>query len=49
MLEGEIFVRKFTAVDAHDTGSIVIDEVSTLDHEIFYHSMEGGPFESDGH
>jgi hypothetical protein len=51
MFESEIFIGKSRAIDGDSTSSIVICEVTTLDHERRYDSMKGTPFvtEQDRH
>lgn len=47
MLQGEVLIRECsTAVDAQHPGTIAVDEVAALYHEIFDHSMEDSTFET---
>lgn len=40
MLQIEIFVFEFIAIDGFATSAIVIGEITSLTHEIWNHTME---------
>lgn len=47
MLQGEVFVFEFVAVDGFATGAIVIGEITGLTHEVWNDTMENGSFVSE--
>lgn len=44
MLELEVLIRKTIAIDRHSTGTIVVGEVATLQHELRNHTVKGRTF-----
>jgi hypothetical protein len=48
VLESEVLVGKFLAVDGLATGAVAAGEVTTLTHEIVNDTMEGGALEVKG-
>ena len=42
MLELEVLIGKLFAVDALATGSVVVGEVASLQHEAWDHAVEAG-------
>lgn len=44
MLQGEVFILEFIAVNGFSTSAIVIGEITTLAHEIWNHAVECGVF-----
>jgi hypothetical protein len=49
VLEVEAFVGKGTgAVDARRAGTVAVEEVAALDHEVLDDAVDDGPFVADG-
>mmetsp|Transcript_10880 Transcript_10880/g.19043 ORF Transcript_10880/g.19043 Transcript_10880/m.19043 type:complete len:81 (+) Transcript_10880:763-1005(+) len=46
MLQTEIFIGKAAAVDGYSAGTVVVSEISSLDHEGGDYSVEGAAFVS---
>jgi hypothetical protein len=47
VLEGEVLVGEFLAVDGLASGAIVVGEVATLAHEVGDDAVEGGALEAE--
>lgn len=47
MLQGEVFVFEFVAVDGFATSAIMISEVTSLTHKVWNDTMENGSFVSE--
>lgn len=47
MLQGEVFVFEFVAIDGFATGTIVMCKITSLTHEIWNDTMESGSFVSE--
>lgn len=51
MFHSEVFILKIfsaTIENAHGACAITVEEISTLDHEVFNYSMEGSILEAHG-
>lgn len=46
MLQGEVFILEFIAIDGFSSSAIVIGEITTLAHEVWNHAVECGVFVS---
>lgn len=44
VFDGEILVRKFTAIYTFRTGAVVVDKITALDHKFFNDTMKNGAF-----
>lgn len=47
MLQGEVFIFEFIAIDGFAAGAVVVGEVTSLTHEIWNDTMENGSFVSE--
>lgn len=44
MLQSEVLILEFIAVDGFSTSAVVIGEITTLAHEVWNHAVECGVF-----
>lgn len=47
MLQGEVFIFEFIAIDGFATGTIVVCKITSLTHEVWNDTMESGSFVSE--
>lgn len=44
MLQGEVLILEFIAVDGLSTSAVVVGEITALAHEVWNHAVECGVF-----
>lgn len=44
MLQGEVFIFEFVAIDGFATSAVVVGEITGLAHEVWNDTMENGSF-----
>ena len=46
VIKNEVFILKSLPIDGAPSRAVVVEEVTSLDHEVLTHAMEGAPFVS---